>query len=445
MSDDDVSQYPKYWLPDKVYDVLKWVALILLPAVAVFYPMLAGAVGLPFADEVSGVATIAGLFIGVLIGASQLKGSASAAKAAKALAIVAFAMVAALGAPQGAYAYTQQEAIVSSGHGWMTPQYLVIHETANPGASAANHVTYWGNNQPNISMTHYVMELDGSVVYHTQSDNSVAYHVGNGNWYGTVGIELAHATNAADFNSQWTEAVKWAGDYLASHGWGIDRLLCHNDCRWIWGGTDHTDPLSYFQSFGRSWDQFKSEVAAYMGGSWSPSSGGGSVADGGYETAGDGPSIDTDDSVNVRYRSMVGGQWLDEVTNYGEGSEGFAGLPYEPMTYVAIGVDKGSVRYRTHSIYGYWLPWVYEYDVNDLVNGAAGDGTPIDGIQIYYQTAPGEPWQQAYYRSQTTYRAGYLPVCCDDGTTYDGFDGWAGMYGEPMDRLQVDIDWRNSF
>ena len=31
-----------------------------------------------------------------------------------------------------------------------------------------------------------------------------------------------------------------------------------------WGGTDHTDPLSYFSSYGKSWNMFKAEVAAYM-------------------------------------------------------------------------------------------------------------------------------------------------------------------------------------
>lgn len=178
--------------------------------------------------------------------------------------------VAALAVP--AFAYEQREQIVSSGHGYSNPQYLVVHETANPGASAYNHVVYWRNNQPGIEMAHYVMELDGSVVYHTQNDYTLAWHVGNGNYY-TVGIELAHATSGAQFESQWNEAVKWCGDYLAAKGWGIDRLLSHAECAYIWGGTDHTDPNGYFASFGRSWDQFEQAVADYMGGGYVPSGG----------------------------------------------------------------------------------------------------------------------------------------------------------------------------
>ena len=107
------------------------------------------------------------------------------------------------------------------------------------------------------------MDLDGSPVYHCMEDNRKAWAVGNGNSR-CVNIELCHATNRADFNKQWDEAVKWCGDYLNKRGWGIDRLISHDDARQRWGGTDHTDPLSYFASYGKSWNMFKAEVAAYM-------------------------------------------------------------------------------------------------------------------------------------------------------------------------------------
>lgn len=332
-----------------------------------------------------------------------------------------------------AWAYTQKEAIVSNGHGYSSPQYLVIHETANPGASAKNHVTYWGNNASTVSMAHYVMELDGSVVYHTQKDNRLAWHVGNGN-YATVGIELAHATNKADFNSQYKEAVKWAGDYLLKKGWGIDRLISHNDCRYMWGGTDHTDPLSYFTKYGKSWSQFKADVKAYMADGSTPS--GGSAS---------GSTASNVKDVKIKYAAYVPGYgWLDTVTDSGSGSEGFAGIPYEGMTYVTMDVTRGEVKYQAHVKGGGWLPWVYgsDSDKSDFVYGAAGDGRVIDGIRAYYQTAKGEHWQQVYYRVQTVDRWGYLATVCDDGTTYGG-DDYAGIYGEGIDRLQMEVepDW----
>lgn len=179
-----------------------------------------------------------------------------------------------------AWAYEQREDIVAWGHGYNDAQYLVVHETANPGASAYNHTIYWGNN-PDYAV-HYVMELDGSVVYHTMPDYALAWHVGNGN-YSTVGIELAHATGQAQFDAQWAEAVKWCGDYLSSRGWGIDRLLSHNECRTIWGGTDHTDPDGYFAEFGRSWAEFERAVADYLGTGYAPSGGSTTTAPSGGE------------------------------------------------------------------------------------------------------------------------------------------------------------------
>lgn len=121
-------------------------------------------------------------------------------------------------APDDALAYTQYEQIISNGHGYINPSYLVIHETADPGATADQLMRYWQNN-PNAYVVHYTMDLDGDVVYHAMNDNRKAWHVGNGNAY-TVGIELCHATNKSDFNEQWNEAVKWAGDYLHKKGWG---------------------------------------------------------------------------------------------------------------------------------------------------------------------------------------------------------------------------------
>jgi hypothetical protein len=58
---------------------------------------------------------------------------------------------------------------------------------------------------------------------------------------------------------------------------------------------------------------------------------------------------------------------------------------------------------------------------------------------MYYTTPSGETYQQAYYRSQTTQRANYLGTCADNGSVA-GYDSFAGMLGEPLDRLQIHIN-----
>ena len=135
------------------------------------------------------------------------------------------------------------------------------------------------------------------------------------------------------------------------------------------------------------------------------------------------------------------GIWLPEVKNLND----FAGLPNHEHDLVCIRVDKGVLRYRVHTVNGQWLPWVAKGNKADLVNGVAGNvGQAIDAIQIYYTSPTGELFQ-AYYRTQTMKRAGWLGVCCDDGTSIKGFDGWAGIIGEPMDRLQIDINNKNPY
>lgn len=59
-------------IPDKVYDVLKWIALIALPALATFYSIVGKVWGWPYIGEVTTTITALGTLIGALIGLSTL-------------------------------------------------------------------------------------------------------------------------------------------------------------------------------------------------------------------------------------------------------------------------------------------------------------------------------------------------------------------------------------
>lgn len=341
-------------------------------------------------------------------------------KAIKLMAVMmALVMAMMLTLPGSAFAYTQYEHIVANGHGSLNASYLVIHETANPGAGDDNHVTYWSNNP--AYAVHYVMDVDGSSVFHTMANNRKAWHVGNGNAY-TVGIELCHATNQADFNAQWNEAVKWAGDYLNSRGWGIDRMLSHNECRLKWGGTDHTDPISYFENYGKSWSQFKAAVQSYMqSGQFSEATGGsttspgGSSASGGYYGTGFGGSYTVMASeLNIRsapstsasvvgsyarggkvvlddwYKITDGYVWGKYTAYSGKTRYVAVGKPtggYDPSDYLVKGGKATSSTSSTKS--GGW----YTVDVNTALNVRSGPGTNYritgqlhDGYDLYVQS-----------------------------------------------------------
>lgn len=59
-------------LSNKSYDVLKWIAQILLPATATLYVAVAGIWGFPYAKEIAGTISAVDLFIGALLGISSM-------------------------------------------------------------------------------------------------------------------------------------------------------------------------------------------------------------------------------------------------------------------------------------------------------------------------------------------------------------------------------------
>lgn len=58
-------------MSNKVYDVLKYVTQIGLPAVGTLYFALSGIWGLPYAEQVVGTITAIVTFLGVLLGISS--------------------------------------------------------------------------------------------------------------------------------------------------------------------------------------------------------------------------------------------------------------------------------------------------------------------------------------------------------------------------------------
>ena len=59
-------------MSNKVYDILKWVALVVLPAVATFYFALSGIWGFPYGEQIVGTITAIDTFLGALLGISSI-------------------------------------------------------------------------------------------------------------------------------------------------------------------------------------------------------------------------------------------------------------------------------------------------------------------------------------------------------------------------------------
>ena len=57
-------------MSNKVYDILKWIAQIVLPAIATLYFALANIWGLPYGEQIVGTITAIDAFLGALLGIS---------------------------------------------------------------------------------------------------------------------------------------------------------------------------------------------------------------------------------------------------------------------------------------------------------------------------------------------------------------------------------------
>lgn len=58
-------------MSNKMYDVLKWIAMVCLPAIATLHFALAGIWGFPYGEEIVGTITAVDTFLGVLLGISS--------------------------------------------------------------------------------------------------------------------------------------------------------------------------------------------------------------------------------------------------------------------------------------------------------------------------------------------------------------------------------------
>ena len=143
------------------------------------------------------------------------------------------------------------------------------------------------------------------------------------------------------------------------------------------------------------------------------------------------------DPPQVIYRVRSGGRWLPAVTDLSD----HAGITGEPITDVAIKVTEGEVKYRVHVKGGSWLPYVTGYNLEDDINGYAGDKKVIDAVEIYYTTPSSVVRGHGYLRAK--YRVapvgGYYYSWQYDDETSSGQDGYAGMFGKPFDWLQVTL------
>lgn len=216
----------------------------------------------------------------------------------------------------------------------------------------------------------------------------------------TIAIEICYSKSGGErFDKAEENAAELIADLLKKYDWDISVVKRHYD---------YAPDKKYcpHRTMDKGWDRFLNMIKAKL------------------------EDKPVSNEVNVYYRVKTQKHgWLPEVKNL----EDYAGWQGSPITDVAIRVDKGSIKYRVSPKGQNFLPYVTGYNIKDSINGYAGNGKPIDRIEVYYYT-PNDirPYKKIYYR------ANGLPWQSDNDKN-SKMDGYAGIIGQNITKLEMYI------
>ncbi|MEJ6348014.1 GW dipeptide domain-containing protein [Holzapfeliella sp. He02] len=143
------------------------------------------------------------------------------------------------------------------------PEGVVIHETANPTSTIYNEVSYMKNNWDDIgAYVHAFVDKSQVIQIHNPS-RSVwgAGAVANKRY---IQIELVREKTFDGFARSVNNDAYYVASLLKTYNLPVDSaeydgagtVWSHNAVSKFLGGTNHTDPVAYFNSYGYSMDQF---------------------------------------------------------------------------------------------------------------------------------------------------------------------------------------------
>ena len=281
----------------------------------------------------------------------------------------------------------------------MTPEGITVHNTAND-ASAQSEINYMKNNDYEIS---YHFAVDDIQAVQGLPLNRNGWHASDGNGPGnrkTIAIEICYSLSGGPrFDKAEENAAELIAQLLQEYGWGIDRVKRHYD---------YARDKKYcpHRTMDKGWDRFLNMVKAKLG----------------KEEETVQPS--GNDKVNIYYavKTREDG-WLSEVKNL----EDYAGLKNHAIIGLKMRVDKGSVRYRVTTKSGKKLGWVTGCNINDYINGWAGNNSPIALVEAEYFT-PRDIINNSGYK-YLKYRINEYPYQVDlkKGNDMGGYAGAKGI------------------
>ena len=338
------------------------------------------------------------------------------------------------------------------------PKGIMVHSTGANNPNLCRYVgpddgllgenrygNHWNQEKPGgsyVCVHAFIGKLaDGSIAtYQTLPWDHRGWHAGDGSKGSAndthISFEICEddLKDSAYFSAVYQEAVELCAYLCKQYGLTEKNILCHSEGYTQGIASNHGDVMHWFPKHGKSMDTFRADVKKLLGGT-----GAGEI-----DRPANKPEVEQKPvkpqpapaKVDVTYR--VRGQkdvWYPAVKNL----EDYAGVVGDAITDVAIKVSQGSVKYRVHVKGGEWLPYVTGYNINDAKNGYAGNKKPIDAIEVYYSTPDSiRPYKKAKYHVSPL-KGNYWPWQYDNEKD-DNQDGYAGSFGQQLDRFQIIIE-----
>lgn len=151
----------------------------------------------------------------------------------------------------------------------LQPDRLVIHSTANPGAGDEAHFQWLDGERRHGWGTYY---LDHDSISQLVPEGLVAPAQGPTMNRRALSIEICEPSRDLPleerqrrFNEAWARAVWLSADIAFRWGWDLHAILSHYQVSQMYPAeTDHTDPVGFFNQYGRKWVDFLGDVEAEL-------------------------------------------------------------------------------------------------------------------------------------------------------------------------------------
>lgn len=292
----------------------------------------------------------------------------------------------------------------------ITIHCFVGQVTAKEGCNIKKFVTH---NPFNGSSCNYVVGCDGSIGLCVEEENRSWCTSSKANDHRAVTIEVASETKPpyTVTDKAYNALIKLVADICKRNN--IKQLLWKGDKSLV-GQVDKQNMTVH------RWFANTECPGDYLYGKY------GDIADKVNNLLG----VKTDETIHVTYKTYVGNKWLPEVVDCNDSNvDGYAGIQGNNMTGLMVKPDKGTIKYRVHLVGRGWLPWVENYTDYAGIKGKA-----IDAVQMQLKGATG---YEVMYRVSPSASKGWYGWCT--GLTNAAGDGYAGVFGKPIDCVQIKI------